>query len=315
MQKSSPAHLTAVLQALFVTFLWSTSWVLIKIGLQDIPALTFAGLRYVLAATCLLPFLLRPASISTLRSLTRRDWARLITLGLLFITIAQGAQFLGLALLPTVTVSLLLNFTPIFVVLMGIPLLAERPTRFQWLGITLYLAGIVVYFYPLFLPGTQVAGAFIMLLAVAANAASSVLGRHINRETHLSPIIVTATSMAVGSVVLLGVGAVTQGLPNLTPVNWLIVVWLAVVNTAFAFTLWNHTLRTISAMQSSVINGTMLAQIAFLAWLFLGEHLTWKQVVGMALVALATLIVQLRSTKDKRSKRKDAKGTKNAKLC
>ena len=35
----------AVLQALFVTFLWSTSWVFIKFGLVDIPALTFAGLR------------------------------------------------------------------------------------------------------------------------------------------------------------------------------------------------------------------------------------------------------------------------------
>ena len=33
----------AVVQALFVVFLWATSWVLIKIGLQDIPALTFAG--------------------------------------------------------------------------------------------------------------------------------------------------------------------------------------------------------------------------------------------------------------------------------
>jgi len=35
-------HLRAVLQALFVTFLWSTSWVLIKLGLKDIPPLTFA---------------------------------------------------------------------------------------------------------------------------------------------------------------------------------------------------------------------------------------------------------------------------------
>lgn len=45
-------HTRAVLQALLVTFLWSTSWVLIKIGLADIPALTFAGLRYVLAFWC-----------------------------------------------------------------------------------------------------------------------------------------------------------------------------------------------------------------------------------------------------------------------
>ena len=59
MLKSQPAHLTAVLQALLVTFLWATSWVLIKIGLKDIPALTFAGLRYTAAFLCLLPFALR----------------------------------------------------------------------------------------------------------------------------------------------------------------------------------------------------------------------------------------------------------------
>ncbi len=54
MNPNSP-HGKAVLQALFVTFLWSTSWVFIKLGLTDIPALTFAGLRYSLAFLCLLP--------------------------------------------------------------------------------------------------------------------------------------------------------------------------------------------------------------------------------------------------------------------
>ena len=44
------AHTRAVLQALLVTFLWSTSWVLIKFGLTGIPPLTFAGLRYSLAS-------------------------------------------------------------------------------------------------------------------------------------------------------------------------------------------------------------------------------------------------------------------------
>jgi drug/metabolite transporter (DMT)-like permease len=40
---------------MFVVSLWATSWVLIKIGLQEIPALTFAGLRYALASLVLLP--------------------------------------------------------------------------------------------------------------------------------------------------------------------------------------------------------------------------------------------------------------------
>ena len=47
-------HTIALLQALLVTFIWSLSWVFIKIGLQGIPPITFAGLRYTLAFLCLL---------------------------------------------------------------------------------------------------------------------------------------------------------------------------------------------------------------------------------------------------------------------
>jgi hypothetical protein len=52
-------HGAAIAEAVFVTFLWSTSWVLIKLGLQEaLPALTFARLRYTLAFVCLAPLVL-----------------------------------------------------------------------------------------------------------------------------------------------------------------------------------------------------------------------------------------------------------------
>ena len=287
-------HLGAVLQALLVTFLWSTSWVLIKIGLADIPAITFAGLRYSLAFLCLLPFALRPAYLKPLRSLSRGAWARLVALGLLFYAVTQGAQFLGLAYLPSVTVSLLLNFTTVAVALMGIPLLAERPTVLQWSGVVLNVAGIVTYFYPVAIPAHQVVGLTVVVIGVLANAGSSILGRRVNRAGDVPPLTVTVVSMGIGAGVLLVTGVLAQGLPRLDPTHWAIVGWLAVVNTAFAFTLWNHTLRTLSAMESSIINSTMLVQIAVLAWLFLGEQLTWQEGIGMALAGLGALVVQLR---------------------
>jgi len=94
--------------------------------------------------------------------------------------------------------------------------------------------------------------------------------------------------------VLLVGGIAVQGLPRLSAVHWAIIAWLAVVNTAFAFTLWNRTLRTLSAMESSILNNTMMFQIAVLAWLFLGEELGWAQVVGMVLAGAGTLVVQVR---------------------
>jgi drug/metabolite transporter (DMT)-like permease len=287
-------HLGAVLQALLVTFLWSTSWVLIKIGLKDIPALTFAGLRYSLAFLCLLPLGLRPARLRPLRGLSGWRWTRLIILGFLFYAVTQGAQFLGLAYLPAVTVSLLLNFTTIVVALLGIFLLAERPTALQWSGVFLNIVGIVIYFYPVAIPAGQIIGLIVVVVGVLANAGSSILGRRINQDGDIPPLTVTMVSMGVGAIMLLATGILTQGLPPLSPINWAFIGWLAVVNTAFAFTLWNHTLRTLSAMASSIINSTMLIQIAVLAWLFLGEHLTWREGIGMVLAGLGALIVQVR---------------------
>lgn len=286
-------HLAAVLQALLVTFLWSTSWVLIKAGLADIPALTFAGLRYTIAFLCLLPFALTPTSLASLGQLSKTDWMRLIVLGILFYTFTQGAQFLALAYLPAVTTTLLLNFTTIAVALMGIVLLAEHPNLIQWAGVCLNLSGIFIYFYPVDLPTNQIVGIVVAMVGVLANAGSSILGRYVNRIGTISPLQVTTVSMGIGATLLFGTGLVTQGLPNLSLTNWAIIGWLAVVNTAYAFTLWNLTLRVLSAVESSIINSTMLIQIAVLAWIFLGERVTWPEGLGMFLAGLGALTVQL----------------------
>lgn len=76
-------HTVAVLQALFVVFLWATSWVFVKIGLHNIPPVTFAGLRYFLAFLCLLAVLLFNGARIELRELTKTEWLRFIVLGIL----------------------------------------------------------------------------------------------------------------------------------------------------------------------------------------------------------------------------------------
>jgi len=288
----------AVLQALFVTFLWSTSWVLIKMGIDQIPALTFAGLRYMMAFICLLPFMLHPTQRSALASLNARDWGWLFLLGLLVITITQGAQFFGLAYLPAVTVSLALNFTSPLVAILGILFLRERPTLFQWGGLVIFLAGVAIYFYPVNFPAGQWLALGVVSLGVISNALSSVLGRALNRKGHIPALTVTAVSIGIGSTLLLAAGLLTQGLPSLGLREWVIIVWMAVVNTAFAFTLWNHTLRTLPAMESSIINGTMLIQIALLAWIFLGETLTLKTGLALLAAGAGAFLVQWRGRMD-----------------
>lgn len=288
------AHLKAVLQALLVTFLWSTSWVLIKIGLEEIPALTFAGLRYALAFLLLLGWARANGRLGELQGIERRAWGQLVVLGLLLYAVTQGAQFLGLVYLPAVSLSLLLSFSPAAVAVLGMVALGEKLTGRQWTGIGLFLLGALLYFGGEALPAGQSLGLTIGVVGLLANGVSAVLGRAVNATRRLEPLTVTLASMGVGSGVLLAAGLATQGLPALSLQGLLIIGWLAVVNTAFAFTLWNRTLRELPAVESSIINNTMLIQIAVLAWVFLGERLGVREIVGLALAAGGALLVQLR---------------------
>ena len=277
-----------------VTFLWSTSFIIIKWGLSEIPPLTYAGLRYVIAFLSLLPFSLTSKRINEIKNFEKNDWLKLISLGLLFYTFTQGTQFLGLSLLPAVTVSLWLNFTPLVVAIMGIFFLSEKPRKLQWIGSLLFIIGILTYFFPINLSGNQAMGLMVMTVGVIANSSSAVLGRSINKSGKYHPLTVTVVSMGIGSVIMLTTGLVFQGLPSISLTTTLLLLWLAIINTAFAFTLWNYSLQTLTAMESSIINGTMLIQIALLAWLFIDEPINLQQGIGMFIAIIGALFVQIK---------------------
>jgi drug/metabolite transporter (DMT)-like permease len=293
-------HLKAILLAVLVTFLWSTSFVIIKIGLAEIPPLTFAGLRYSIAFIFLLPFAFTKKNSNVILNLNRRDWFKLVLLGFLFYAFTQGTQFIGLSLLPAVTVSLWLNFTPLIVAVLALFLLKEIPSVLQWSGVILFITGIFTYFFPINLSENQVTGLIVMTIGVLANSSSAILGRSINREAKINPVVITIISMGMCSVILLFTGIVIQGLPSISFKNLIYLLWLAVINTALAFTIWNFTLRSLSAMESSIINGTMLIQITVLAWVFLGETIALQEGVGMLIAACGALLVQLKLKKLKK---------------
>lgn len=227
------------------------------------------------------------------RALSLKEWGRLAALGLVFYTLTQGGLFLTLEHLEAVTFSLLLNFSAVLVAFFGVIALREVPSLLQWGGIALFMAGVLVYFLPASTSGGTAPGYALAGFALRANAAATLLGRSVNRENRIPPLVVTAISMGVGAALLLGIGLAVEGVPTLSPSAWAVVLWLAAINTALAFTLWNRTLRVLSAVESSMINNTMLVQIAVLAWLFLGERLGWLDVVGLILAAVGVLVIQV----------------------
>lgn len=288
-----PTHVRAVLIALFVTFLWSSSWVLIRWGLDQeaLEPITFAALRYGLAALVLIVWVLSRSSLrATLLKLNRGSVTQIVVLGLVFFAVTQGAQFIAIDNQPAATTSLVLSWTPMLVALIGGWSIAETSSNRQIGGTLLVVAGAWFYFAGDL--GATVAGMTAALVGLGANVASSLLGRHVNRQANLAPVVVTALSMAIGAGILITAGIVLEGLPTISPRAWLIIVWLAVVNTALAFTLWNLSLRRLSALESAAINNTMLIQIAVLAWIFLDEPLGFSETLGILLVSIGILLTQ-----------------------
>ncbi len=280
--------------ALFVTVLWSSSWVLIRWGLEGagLPPLTFAALRYGLASVFVVGWMLsRERRAADVRRLDRGTVLSLVALGVVMYTLTQGAQFVALANQPAATTSLVLSLTPLLVAALSVAMLAEVPSSRQILG-TIIVAGGAWLFFAGDL-GATTAGMTAAVIGLFAGVTGSLLGRHINRRADLPAVVVTGYSMAIGSLLLIAVGLTTEGVPSISIQGWLIISWLAVVNTAVAFTLWNLSLRHLSAVESASINNTMLIQIAILAWLFLNETPGPAELAGIALVSTGVLLTQI----------------------
>ena len=113
--------------------------------MKEIPPLVFAGIRCSLAFLVLVPFFFIGRFYRQFSQVAKNKWKKLIWPGLLFYLVAQGTQFIGLKILPTMTVSLISSLQPLMVTFMGILALAEKPDSLQLFGMILNLAGILVF--------------------------------------------------------------------------------------------------------------------------------------------------------------------------
>ena len=285
------SRLLAFLEILLVTLLWSSSYILTKFGLIEVTPLILVALRYITASVILLIVALMRGELVAI------DCDSLLKLGFLGITgysIAQGLQCLGLSYLPAVSVTFILNFTPIQVLLLSLIFLGERPTKWQLSGVALVLSGAYVFFSER-LVGGNLTGIMITLVSGLGWAAYLVSGRLLFRDKEKGTLGMTAISMGIGTLFIAGAAFTIEGFTHISLSAWGIILWLGLVNTAFAFLLWNHALKRLEAFEVAITQNTMLIQIAVLSWIFLGEQLTPLKVFAMALVFFGVLIVQLKN--------------------
>jgi drug/metabolite transporter (DMT)-like permease len=252
------------------------------------------SLRYIIASIVLISIALLRGEANEIRE--PGMLLKLLIFGFLGYTIAQGLQCVGLFHLSAVSVTFILNFTPIIVLILGVVFLREYPTLLQIVGMTIVLLGAYLFFNTQLTNGNLV-GVLITLFSGLGWAAYLVSSRFLFIKDSLNPLGLTAFSMGFGTL-FMTIGAFSfEGLPVVSTSGWGIILWLGVVNTALAFLLWNHALQKLEAFEISILQNTMLVQITLLSWLFLGEQLTTIKLISMTLVFVGVLIVQFKKIK------------------
>ncbi len=265
------------LLALAVMAVWGTNFVVIRLGLDALPPLLFAALRFTLAAVPVL-FLPRP----------KVSWRDLALYGVLIGVGQFGLLFLAIdGLIAPGLASLLVQVQVFFTIGFAMYGTGERLAPVQWLALALAVAGIAVIIGHT--GGTTTIGGVLLVIGAALSwSLGNMVQRRAGRIDMLA-FVVWASLFAVPPLFILaavfeGPEAVVRGIEGATLVTWAAVLWQAVGNTMFGYGAWGWLLARYPA--SAVAPMPLLVPVFGMgaAAVFLGEPLSGWKLAAAALI-------------------------------
>jgi drug/metabolite transporter (DMT)-like permease len=280
--------------------IWGSTWLFIKLGLADLPPITFAGIRFVIACTILFS-LIRIRRISLPRA--RGDWILLAGSGILSFGLNYGLVFWGEQYITSGLAALLQATLPAFgLVFAHFHLPSERLSWKKIGGVVLGVFGVgVVFSNQLAVSGRQaLAGCVALILSAMFAAYSNVLVKAFGK--HLNPAVLSAGQMLFGLLLLLSVGIPLEGNPlrfHWTPMAVIAMFYLAIVGSVIAFMLYYWLVLNMDVTKSMLIALVTPVVAVILGMIVLGEEFGWRTLAGGAMIMLGIGLIVVRKTKKK----------------
>jgi drug/metabolite transporter (DMT)-like permease len=280
---------TLVLYALLV-LIWSSTWVAIKIGLEDCPPLLGAGIRFTAAGLVLLAF------AAARRQSLRTDARLALVLALLPFAFAYGLVYWGEQYIPSGLAAVLFGVMPLYTAFLGALILPDQPLRARLVvGILIAIGGLSLAFAESADSGDPelaVAGAAALALAPLGASLGNISLKL--RAGELDAVVLNGWAMLAGGVLLLAVSAVGE--------SWAEAAWtaeslgsisyLALIGSAVPFVVLTLLLRHLSAQAMSFLALLLpFGALAFGAALY-SEQITPRALGGAALVAAGLFMAQ-----------------------
>jgi O-acetylserine/cysteine efflux transporter len=270
------------LLALAVVAVWGTNFVVIRWGLDDLPPLTFAALRFTFAVVPAIFFLKRP----------QVSWRNLAAYGVLIGVGQFGLLYIAMTqwISPGLA-SLVVQIQAFFTIGFAMLLAGERVQRFQLAALGLAavgLASLMIHANP----DAKPLGIGLVLLAALGWAGGNTVARQANPTNMLAYVvwasIFSAPPLFALAILFEGWPRVAGSILHADPGAWAAVFWQSLGNTIFGYTAWGwllarHPAATIAPLSLLVPVFGMGASA-----ILLHEPLTaWK--LGAALLVLAGL--------------------------
>lgn len=281
---SAPRPIVAYVLMALVCVVWGSTWLVIKVGLQDLPPLTSAGIRIVIAGVlmaALAPWLVPREGGG------RAPWGVVLAQGLSQFAFNYGVVYYAETLLPSGLVSVLWSAFPLMIALAGHFITRqERLVGPQWFGCLLAFCGVVVLFITdISSVGAEAVGvAGVVLLAPASVAAATIMIKQ--RAQGASSVLLNRDSMLIGGVVLVIAALVLE---RDAPRDWTwlalgSIAYLTLFGTVFTFGVYIWLLRYLPAYLLSLTSYVVPVLALLFAAALGGEPLTLTTVLGTVLV-------------------------------
>lgn len=274
---------------LLVVLVWGINFVIISIGVKEIPPFFMAGLRFVFVAFPLVFFLPKPAI----------PYRWLISYGL---TISFGqfaclfyALYIGM---PSGQASLVLQSQVFVTALLGVVLYQDKLTRLQGFGGLLALTGIGLLLYGVLSTDISILGYLFTFAAACSWGVGNLCNRTISTRyqgTSMMQLVVWGALVPIIpffsiSYLLEDHQQIIYAVSHPTLVSVLSLAYLILAASLFGYTVWGMLISKHGT--ANVVPFALLVPVVGLlsGWVFLGETLNVTQALGCAVVIMGLCI-------------------------
>ncbi|MBL4774154.1 MAG: EamA family transporter [Alcanivoracaceae bacterium] len=280
---SQNIHVQDIMIALLVVFLWGISFVIIKLGLDQLPPFLFSALRFALAAIPAVLFVRFP----------KKHWKAVVGIGF-FIGVFKFS-FLFLALdghLSSGLASLLLQTQVYFTIFLSILLFRESITIIQMVGALISLVGFVILLC-LNSQSYTMTGVLLILMAGLSWGVSNMIMKSIQGVNLFRLMVWSCVIPPIPLLIISYFIETDQPMYQLAQLNlmgWLSVLFLAYFSTLLAYALWGNLIRKYTASTITPI-ALLIPVIGLIASnLILNEKLLSHELVSVSIILIGLIV-------------------------